>query len=95
MIHLASPATPETIKQDLASASIDQIASAITRNWANPSAYAKPYLEAMFYLTDMNSVYYHDDAKSIILYFLSNAASYRGPVAKLVKAELKSRCGVK
>lgn len=93
MIQLASPATPDTIAKDLASATLDQIASVIARNWNKPSPYALPYLQAMFSLTDMNSYYYHDDAKSIILYFLSNASGYRGPVARLVKAELNRRVG--
>jgi mitochondrial fission protein ELM1 len=31
-------------------------------------------------------------AKSIVLYFLSNASSFRGPEAKRIKAELKGMC---
>lgn len=95
MINLAAPATPDTIAAQLANAPIAQIADVIRRNWEKPSPYALPYLKAMFKLSSMSDTYGADDAKSIILYFLSNAASYRGPVAKLVKAELKSRCGVK
>jgi hypothetical protein len=95
MIDLASPATLESISKQLPHAPIAQLADVVRRNWANPSPYALPYLRAMFSLKDMDSMYGADDAQSIILYFLSNAASYRGPVARLVKAELKSRCGVK
>lgn len=32
----------------------------------------------------------HVDAKTIVVYFLSNASSFRGPDAKRIKAELKS-----
>jgi hypothetical protein len=32
----------------------------------------------------------HDDARGLVLYFLSNAGSWRGPVAKRIKAELKA-----
>jgi hypothetical protein len=39
----------------------------------------------------MSDHYYADDARSIVIYFLSNASSWRGPVAKAVKAELKRR----
>lgn len=94
MIHLASPATPDTIAIQLANAPLSQIADVIRRSWERPSPYAMPYLKAMFHLTDMTSMYGADDAKSIILYFLSNAAAYRGMTARLVKAELKRRCGV-
>lgn len=94
MIHLASPATPDTIAIQLANAPLSQIADVIRRSWEKPSPYAMPYLKAMFSLTDMTSTYGADDAKSIILYFLSNAAGYRGMTARLVKAELKRRCGV-
>ena len=94
MIHLAAPATPDTIAIQLANAPISQIADVIRRSWERPSPYAMPYLKAMFHLTSMTSMYGADDAKSIILYFLSNAAGYRGMIARLVKAELKRRCGV-
>lgn len=86
---------PELLKLQLPSAPLSSIASVIKRDWKNVSPYALPYLQALFRLGDMSSAYGLDDAKSIILYFLSNAAGWRGPVAKAIKAELKSRCGVK
>ena len=94
MIHIAAPATSETIAIQLVNAPLAQIADVIRRSWDKPSPYAMPYLKAMFHLTNMQSMYGADDAKSIILYFLSNAAGYRGMTARLVKAELKRRCGV-
>jgi hypothetical protein len=36
-----------------------------------------------------------DTAKSIVLYFLSNASSWRGEKAKSIKAELKKMVGLK
>jgi hypothetical protein len=48
-----------------------------------------PYLEAMHCLNTINDDYGYDSAKSIVLYFLSNANSWRGDVARRVKAELK------
>ena len=50
---------------------------------------AVPYLEAMHYLANMRSSYGHDDARTIVLYFLSNATSWRGDVARRIKAELR------
>jgi hypothetical protein len=49
----------------------------------------------MFSLTDANSNYGMDSAKSIVLYFLSNATTYRGAKAKELKAELKKIIGAK
>ena len=43
----------------------------------------------MFVLTDKNSTYGYDSAKSVVLYFLANASTFRGPKAKELKAELK------
>lgn len=51
---------------------------------------AKPYLDAMGSLDKITDDYYADSAKSVVLYFLSNATSYRGEKAKALKAELKA-----
>ena len=68
---------------------IREIARDIKNEWKNVYFGAKPYLDAMLVLTDKNSTYYYDSAKSIVLYFLSNASTFRGPKAKELKAELK------
>jgi hypothetical protein len=54
---------------------------------------ARPYLDAMKTLTTVDDRYYDDSAKSIVLYFLSNASGFRGERAKEIKAELKSMIG--
>jgi hypothetical protein len=36
-----------------------------------------------------------DSAKSIIVYFLANASTFRGPEAKGLKLELKKIAGIK
>jgi len=51
---------------------------------------ALPYLRAMQSLTDGFHTYGADSAVSVVLYFLSNAQSWRGETARRVKAELKS-----
>lgn len=68
------------------------IAAEIQVKWKNVSPYAKPYLDAMasLFVSDKNASYYYDDAKSIVLYFLSNASTWRGEDARRIKAELKA-----
>lgn len=66
------------------------IAQEIYRDWRNISPYARPYLEAMCDLDRVTDKYLLDSGKSVVLYFLSNASSWRGETAKRVKAELKT-----
>jgi hypothetical protein len=71
-----------------------EIAEEIQRLWSTQGKgvnyAAKPYLQAMSELSDINDRYYEDSGKSIVLYFLSNAQSFRGEDAKRIKAELKA-----
>jgi len=71
------------------------IARDIYQAWPKVNYAAKPYLEAMRDLSSINDRYGYDDARSIVLYFLSNAASFRGDKAKVLKLELKSIVGIK
>ena len=71
------------------------IARDIYQAWPKVNYAAKPYLEAMRDLSSINDRYGYDDARSIVLYFLSNAASFRGDSAKALKLELKSIAGIK
>jgi hypothetical protein len=70
--------------------SIRSIALDIRKEWAKVNYAAKPYLDAMLELNSINDKYGFDNARSIILYFLSNASSFRGERAKALKAELKA-----
>ena len=69
---------------------IYEIAADINRNWKNVNYAAEPYLGAMLNINSIDDMYFADTAKSIVLYFLSNARSFRGADAKRLKAELKS-----
>lgn len=69
--------------------SLSTIANEITENWAKPYFGAVPYLQAMLSLDKISDKYGYDDGRSIVRYFLANAQSWRGDVAKRVKAELK------
>jgi hypothetical protein len=71
--------------------SISELASHISKDWKNVNFAAKPYLEAMFSLNSINDNYFCDSGKSIVIYFLCNANSWRGEVAKTIKKELKNR----
>lgn len=68
---------------------IHTIAEEIQRDWKDINMDAKPYLEAMFQLDTINDSYGMESGKSIILYFISNATSWRGDTARRVKAELR------
>lgn len=76
---------------NLQNLTINQIAAIIRMDWKKVNFAAKPYLNAMLDIVDVNEKYGFDDARGIILYFLGNATSWRGDVAKAVKAELKHR----
>ena len=81
----------EALKLSLPTAPLYKIAATIRADWKNVNYAAKPYLAAMGTLDSVGSTYSADSGKDIVLYFLSNAGSWRGEVAKLVKAELKRR----
>jgi hypothetical protein len=66
------------------------IAAEIRAAWPKPNYAALPYLNAMTYLEDIDGMYYADSARSIVLYFLSNATTWRGPEARRIKAELNA-----
>lgn len=68
---------------------IHEIAHEIKRVWTNVYFGAVPYLNAMCRLSHVEDMYGYDSAKSIILYFLSNASTWRGDDARRIKAELK------
>jgi hypothetical protein len=68
---------------------VSEIAHAIAKDWANVSPYAVDYLNAMKEIRSVEDNYYDDSAKSVILYFLANANTYRGENARAYKALLK------
>lgn len=72
---------------------IYEIAREIRKDWGSKVNFAaKPYLDAMMNLESINDNYYFDSAKSVVLYFLSNASTWRGETAKRIKAELREMC---
>jgi hypothetical protein len=80
----------------LAEASLPEIAAVIAEDSAawnggrvNPAA--QPYLDAMFSINSVEDSYGLDSGKGIVARFLSNASTWRGEIARSVKAELNRR----
>ena len=77
---------------DYSKMSLAEIARVVYKDWgAKVNFAAKPYLEAMATLESIDQMYFCDSGSSIVAYFLSNATSWRGEVAREVKKELKKR----
>lgn len=68
---------------------LSNIAHDIKRDWKNVNYAAKPYLAAMLEMDKVSDNYYYDTGRTIVHYFLANAGAWRGPVAQVIKAELK------
>ncbi len=78
----------QTTKQPVRS--LSEIAREIRKDWTKVYFGAVPYLQAMACLNSINDNNGADSAKSIVLYFLSNAATWKGETAKRIKLELKA-----
>ncbi len=68
---------------------ISDIAAEIRRKWEKVNYAAVPYLDAMDKLSTIDQQYGQDSAREIVLYFLGNAKTFRGPDAVRLKQELK------
>jgi hypothetical protein len=81
--------TPATT--DLASLSLYQIACIIRKDWARVHYSAVPYLQALASGLGIRDHYGMDPMRSVVVYFLGNASTWKGATARAVKAELKKR----
>lgn len=86
----------EQVEKMIGKLSIREIAGLITMDWNKKSKTgiyfgAKPYLAAMTQMQTVNDNYGMDSGKSIVLYFLSNATTWKGDIARIVKKELNKR----
>ena len=84
-----------TSKGDTMPRPINHIAGEIAMDWcvdgvSKVNYAAQPYLDAMFRLQSIDEDYGYDTGRSVVVYFLSNASSYRGETARKLKAELKA-----
>ena len=85
------PIDLEQLAVNLPLMSVSNIARKIRVDWKKVYFGAVPYLQAMSGLVSVGDHYGLDSGKSIVAYFLANASTWKGPVAKLVKAELNRR----
>lgn len=69
---------------------LHEIAHEIKANWPKPYFGAVPYITAMRQIDRITDDYGFDSADNIVRYFLTNAGTWRGDVARRVKAELKA-----
>lgn len=65
------------------------IANEIKQDWQPMYFGAVPYVDAMLTLNTIEDNYMYDSARSIVLYFLGNARTWKGENAKRIKNELK------
>jgi len=68
--------------------SLSEISLLIRKDWTKVYFGAVPYLRAMASLNSIDDAYGMDSAKSIVVYFLANASTWRGETAKAVKLHL-------
>lgn len=85
------PLTPTPTAESLKTLTISDIARLIRIYWENIYFGAKPYIQAMNCLETVDDNYGMDSGRTIINYALANMQSFSGPVARLVKAELRRR----
>jgi hypothetical protein len=69
---------------------IHEIAREIRADWSRPYFGAVPYIDAMLTLNSIRDNYMYDSGRSVVLYFIANASTWRGDTARRVKAELKA-----
>ena len=75
---------------------LHEIANDIRKDWGAKMYFgARPYVQAMGTLNSIEDNYGMDSGKSIVLYFLANAGTWRGDKAREVKKELKTLAGIK
>jgi hypothetical protein len=79
--------TPE----ELTGMTINELAIIIYDDWKPVNYAAKPYLDAMTSLESVKDNYGADSGYSVVAYFLANAGTWKGDVARAVKTELKKR----
>jgi hypothetical protein len=84
---MASKITPAPLTRPLSAIAREIIAD--YRSKGKPVHYsAVPYVEAMLSLDTLNDSVGYDDARSVVLYALSNLSTWRGPVATRVKGNV-------
>jgi len=83
---------PEEITaENLETYEVWELAALVRVDWENVNFAARPYVDAMFQIHHIDDYYGQDRGRAICAYFLANATTWRGDVARLVKAEIRRR----
>lgn len=83
--------TPLALDANIKNMSLSEIARVIRKDWKQVYFGAVPYLSALSGLESVSDHYGLDSGRSIVAYFLSNATTWKGEVARTVKKELNRR----
>jgi hypothetical protein len=87
----ASRPVSDAVKLDgVKGRSLYVIARDIRADWKKVHYAAERYLKAMESLDNVKEMYGYDSGDYIVRYFLSNASTWHGDVARAIKAELKA-----
>ena len=70
--------------------SLKEIALEIRADWKNPYFGAVPYINAMALMNSVDDNFFADNGREVVIYFLANASTWRGEVARRIKKELNS-----
>ena len=65
-----------------------EIAKEIKQDWVKPYFGAVPYIQALNQLENIEDSYGYDDARTMVIYFLANAQTWKGEKAREIKKEL-------
>lgn len=82
--------TPEALNA-LSNLNLSDIALVVRNDWKKVWYGAVPYLDALSDMESIDQNYGLDTGSSVVAYFLSNATTWKGEVARAVKAELNKR----
>lgn len=92
VISIGADGKPAVPDQDtLQKMGLSNLAALCREDWDNVYFGAVPYLNALASLDTLDDQYGLDPAEEVVVYFLSNAQTWRGELARAVKAELKRR----
>jgi hypothetical protein len=83
--------TPEQIEAEISNMNLSEVARVVRDDWKNVYFGAVPYLDAMSTMDSIKDNFLADKGTHIVNYFLGNAQTWRGPVARIVKKELTKR----
>jgi hypothetical protein len=78
--------------RDLRGLPLSALGDIVAEDWPKPYFGAVPYIAALRTLASIDDTYGVESGHDIVAYFLSNANTWRGPVAREVKQELRRRC---